>query len=546
MSQPLVRNLQSLDLDAFVDLVFILDKEGRFTLVSDAAPGILGCEPEALLGRLLADCLSEPYRSALDSLVTGCGREHSNLVYECEVLRGETRLPVELSLRPRWAGDEIQGYQGLIREIHQLRQLTEDLQEQKRRFAVLEELSQGLLSRPTLDAVHTVALTRMRTLSRYEDGAVYVIAPDRSIRRSAYQGESAIFPEELAADGSAEALLPETYLIYPRLLDSDNTVSRVKVLDHLRAKGRQSALMVPLSSQGRLLGLVLLATPKHRPLDQGLKALLGQLASQLAQSQENHGLQARIRDLGLRFEDFSESSIDHIWEVDSQGRYTYNSPGVMVLLGYRPEELFGTRPLDLVHEEDREETRRILMEMQKDNAPLNGMVNRLISAEGKQVYVESRAFPIFDNRGEVRGYRGLDHNITDWFESKRMMEETLIGTCEALSRMVELRDPYTKGHSVRVADLVVFLAKAMGRSPYEVQGLHLMGLLHDIGKVGIPTEILSKPGRLAPEEMELMRQHPLMSCEILKEISFPWPVADVVRHHHERMDGSGYGTCQQL
>jgi len=134
----------------------------------------------------------------------------------------------------------------------------------------------------------------------------------------------------------------------------------------------------------------------------------------------------------------------------------------------------------------------------------------------------------------------VDRNITDWFQAKRIMEETLTGTCEALGRMVELRDPYTKGHSVRVAAIAVLLGERLGHSPYELQGLQLMGLLHDIGKVGIPTEILSKPTRLGPEELELMRQHPRMGYEILKDISFPWPVAAAVLQHHERLDGSGY------
>ncbi len=128
----------------------------------------------------------------------------------------------------------------------------------------------------------------------------------------------------------------------------------------------------------------------------------------------------------------------------------------------------------------------------------------------------------------------------DGFQAKRAMEETLIGTCEALGRMVELRDPYTKGHSVRVAAIALLLGKHLGRSADELQGLQLMGLLHDIGKVGIPTEILSKPSRLGPEELELMRQHPQMGYDILKDISFPWPVAAAVLQHHERLDGSGY------
>ena len=533
---------EHLSLDAFVDLIFMLDAEGRFVHVARSSERILGRRPEALRGTLLADALGEPYRPALGELMNALRQGRDPDPYECEIVRGadDEQVPVELSLRPRFHAGKIVAYQGLIREIWQRRNKSDKLLEQKRRFAVLDELAKGMQSAPGMDALYRSTLERMLTLIRYDDGALYLLRKDKTLNRCAWQGDRGLFPADLGADGSSGALLPETFLAYPRLLDSDNTVSRPGILEHMRNFGRHSSLLVPMTAQGKLKGVILLANGEKLPLDSGLRVLLAQIGGQLGQTLENRGLQEEIRELRLRFDDMSESSVDHIWEVDRDGDYTYNSGGALQLMGYRPEELKGKHLVDFVHEEDREQTRRILNELQERKQPINGLIHRVIAADDKQVYVEIRAFPIFDVRGEVSGYRGIDRNMTDWFESKRLMEETLIGTCEALSRMVELRDPYTKGHSLRVAALAVFLGKHMRRTSYELQGLRLMGLLHDIGKVGIPTEILSKPGRLGPEEMELMRQHPMMSYEILKDISFPWPVAKVVRHHHERLDGTGY------
>lgn len=112
---------------------------------------------------------------------------------------------------------------------------------------------------------------------------------------------------------------------------------------------------------------------------------------------------------------------------------------------------------------------------------------------------------------------------------------------DLLSSATELRDPYTAGHQRRVADLACAIAQELGFSEDRVQGLRVAALVHDFGKsLAVPGEILSKPGRLTKEEMNLIRAHPEVGYEILRKIEFPWPVAETVRQHHERLDGSGY------
>jgi len=119
-------------------------------------------------------------------------------------------------------------------------------------------------------------------------------------------------------------------------------------------------------------------------------------------------------------------------------------------------------------------------------------------------------------------------------------EEVTEGVIAALSHVVEVRDPYTSGHERRVSELGTALARQLGRSEESVRCVHVAGLLHDIGKVVVPAEILSKPGRLTDTEFALIRAHPEVAHQILAPISFTCPVADVVLQHHERLDGSGY------
>lgn len=120
------------------------------------------------------------------------------------------------------------------------------------------------------------------------------------------------------------------------------------------------------------------------------------------------------------------------------------------------------------------------------------------------------------------------------------LNDVIAQTVEALAATLETRDPYTAGHEERVARLALAIASRMGMDDEFKRGLHIGGLLHDIGKIGIPAEILSKPSRLSDAEMDLVRQHPQIGYDIIKHVDFPWPVARIVREHHERMDGSGY------
>jgi len=120
------------------------------------------------------------------------------------------------------------------------------------------------------------------------------------------------------------------------------------------------------------------------------------------------------------------------------------------------------------------------------------------------------------------------------------LRKTLGGTIKAIASTVEIRDPYTAGHQRRVANLARAIATEMGLSKDQIDGIRMAGVTHDIGKISIPAEILSKPIKLNALEIGLIREHPQIAYNVLKEIDFPWPVADIVLQHHERTDGSGY------
>lgn len=119
---------------------------------------------------------------------------------------------------------------------------------------------------------------------------------------------------------------------------------------------------------------------------------------------------------------------------------------------------------------------------------------------------------------------------------KRAMD----GIVQAMSLTVEMRDPYTAGHQERVSQLACAIATEMNLPQDRVYGLRMAAIIHDLGKITIPAEILCKPGKLAPLEYELIKNHVQAGYDILKKIEFPWPLAEIIYQHHERIDGSGY------
>jgi PAS domain S-box-containing protein/putative nucleotidyltransferase with HDIG domain len=134
----------------------------------------------------------------------------------------------------------------------------------------------------------------------------------------------------------------------------------------------------------------------------------------------------------------------------------------------------------------------------------------------------------------------LAFTLRDRRDAQAALRQGLEDTVLAIAATAEMRDPYTAGHERRVADLAAAIAREMGLAERAVEGLRFGAMIHDLGKMKIPAEILVKPSRLSPIEYELIKGHAIAGFDILKDISFPWPVAQMVRQHHERLDGSGY------
>jgi len=245
-----------------------------------------------------------------------------------------------------------------------------------------------------------------------------------------------------------------------------------------------------------------------------------------------------------KFRSLVEQTIAGIFIV-VDNRLEYVNPRFAEIFGYEAQQMVGMDLFDTVVPAGREALAADLDRCSSgaERSVVTGYIG--VRKDGTPVEIG-----VHLNRGEHEGRAALIGVMQDIGEKKRAeqkiheyverLEKAMLGTINAVSTMSELRDPYTTGHERRVGSLAAAIATELGLPADTVKGLEIIGNLHDIGKIYVPAEILSRPGKLTPAEFELIKSHPQQGYEILKDVDFPWPVAQVVLQHHERLDGSGY------
>jgi len=195
--------------------------------------------------------------------------------------------------------------------------------------------------------------------------------------------------------------------------------------------------------------------------------------------------------------------------------------------------------LALVHADDREMMRAYVTEEVLGQHHLFDMPYRVTRhSDGSTVWAHGHGRLEFDSEGNALRLIGTIQD--ELRRSNASLERMVYDVAEAMGRVIEIRDQYTQGHQQRVARLSKSIAMEMKKPASDVVAVEMAAVVHDIGKLSVPSEILTRPGVLSPIEFAFIHEHPTHGYDILKDIPFPWPVADIVLQHHERMDGSGY------
>jgi PAS domain S-box-containing protein len=272
--------------------------------------------------------------------------------------------------------------------------------------------------------------------------------------------------------------------------------------------------------------------------------LFGSLQDITERKQAEDGL----KNSEAKYRNIFENAVEGIYQSTLEGRFLTVNAAFARMAGYdSPEELIksfkdiGTQLY--IHPEDRKR----LMEIIEAKGFVEGYEVEFCKKDGSTFWVVINARTVKDEQGNILYFEGLMEDITIRKNAEEQLHQTLdrltkavTTTIQVLVSAVESRDPYTAGHQLRVADLARTIATEMGLPPDKIEGIRMAGSIHDIGKLSIPAKILSKPTKLTNIEFSLIKEHPKIGYEMLKNVESPWPLAQIVYQHHERMDGSGY------
>jgi len=318
-----------------------------------------------------------------------------------------------------------------------------------------------------------------------------------------------------------------------------------------RCDGR-GAMVIRLKYGGKVCGLLSVSMPAALTADEEERSLFMEIAGDITFSLHNMKLEEerkqtgqQLRESELRYRTIFEATGTATVIIEEDTTLSMVNTEFEKLSGYSRKELEGKKSwTEFVAKDDLDRMKEYhrLRRVDPSVAPTNYEF-QFIDRQGnwKDTFLTISMIP---------GTKQSVASLLDITERKRAeqalgegyekLQRSLEGTIQAMARVVEARDPYTAGHQRRVSQLACAIAEEMGLSEEQIRGIHMAGLIHDIGKIHVPSEILAYPDRLSAAEFNIIQTHPQVGYEILKAIEFPWPIAQIVLQHHERMDGSGY------
>jgi PAS domain S-box-containing protein/putative nucleotidyltransferase with HDIG domain len=317
----------------------------------------------------------------------------------------------------------------------------------------------------------------------------------------------------------------------------------------LRNMEAQSIIIVPMVYNISLMGFLgFESIRKKKVWPESIVSLLKIVGETFANALVRKRTEDSLRESEGHFRNIFDYAVEGIFQSTLDDQYKSVNPAFARTLGYEsPEEVLGKIndiPLQLFVNPQSYHTLKTLL---TDRGFIEGYETEFYRKDGSKIWVSINARAVRNGNDTISFFEGFHQDITErkraeeaLKKSVESLKRTLDGTVDALSTTLEMRDPYTAGHQKRVALIACKIAEEMGLSKDQIEGIRVMGFLHDIGKIVVPAEILSKPGKINEYEFHIIKAHSQVGYDILKGIELPWPVATATIQHHERLDGSGY------
>jgi PAS domain S-box-containing protein len=490
------------------DAIFTRDLKGTITSWNAAAEALYGYAADEAIGRNGTILLPPGHANETKALIKRVLRGDRGFAFQTQHLRKDgSLLDMALSLSPaRDAEGNITAISIIAHDISERVRTDRELRESEEKFAAAFHSSPDFM-----------AITRLSDgeLLEVNEGFTQLLGYARSEAIGHTTAELAIW-----ADSQERAAFVASLTKSGQTDQFDTTLRRK---DGTLITGIDSARTIRLAGETCILSVFHDLSERKR-------------AEEALRESEAH-----LRTL-------IDTIPDLVWLKDPEGVYLSCNRRFESFFGAAVKDILGKTDYDFT---DAEQAGSFLLRDQAAMAAAAPTVNEeeiVFADDGHREILETIKTPVHDSDGRLIGILGVGRDITERKQAAEgvlhhaeQLQRTVEGAVLAMSRMVESRDPYTAGHERRVGELATAIGAQMGMKGDQLNALRsLAGTVHDIGKIAVPAEILSKPGRLSKIAFELIKAHPRTGFEILADVDFGSPVAEMVLQHHERLDGSGY------
>jgi PAS domain S-box-containing protein len=542
------------------DAVFLETVEGRILECNTAGAKMFGYTKEEMVGLTIADLVPENFVKVLPKIITEKDTTYGKFVSRISKKKDGTIFPTEIATKlinfrkkPRLIA--------YIRDITE-RKRTEKIQksllkkerEQHLKAETLAKVALILTSKLSLSNVLEEVLRQVKRLVPYSACNIVLIQKGglsniHSVGYDKYGSKN--FVNNFRYPLVKIPLVKEVVkLAKPRLIS--DTYQNPRWIFFKETSWIRSHLVVPICLGDKVIGLLNLDSKTPDKFVKNDIKKLQPLANAAAIALENARLFEEVR------KEITERKQAEKALVESEKKYrtVFENTGTATIIieedktismantqsekltGYSKDEIENKiKWTDFVIPEDLKMMEKYHRERRKaGEKPPTEYEFRLIDKKGK---IKNTFLKVGMIPGSKKSIASLI-DITENKKSEERLKETMNATIETMSKMIEAKDPYTSGHQHRVCQLAVPLARELGLSEDRVEGIRIASLIHDIGKIGLPTEILSKPTSLNDIEFSLIKGHSQIGYDVLKSIDFPYPIARIVLQHHEKLNGSGY------
>ncbi|MGC9977176.1 MAG: PAS domain S-box protein, partial [Syntrophales bacterium] len=493
------------------DLIWLKDKDGVYLSCNTMFERFFGAKERDIVGktdydfvdRELADFFREHDRKAM-----AAGKPTINEEWITFADDGHRAFLETIKTPMHDAQGTLVGVLGIGRDITERKRSEEALKESENKYRLLADNVNDVIFVLDMNLNYTYVSPSIKILRGYE-------------------------PAEVLKQPSIETLTPSSWDLAMRTISEvmeleksghrDIKISRTLQLEMLRKDGTTVWTEVKFSFL--------------RDENQRMVGILG-LTRDIT---ERKRVEEELKLSEERYRSIFENAQEGISRSTPDGKIIMANQAMAKMFGYESPEEMMAGVNDMAHQHYvYPEDRRKLKEMIEEHGFIKGHESQHYRKDGSIIWVSMTLHAVRDGKGQIIYYDGIIEEITNRKQAVERIRKALGATVQAIAVTVETRDPYTAGHQRRVTDLARAITTEMNLPIDMIDGIRMAAAIHDIGKISVPAEILSKPTNLTDLELGIIKTHSQSGYDILKDIDFPWPIARMVLEHHERMNGSGY------